>query len=100
MKLTKCPDCGRTWAWVSEQAVAVKLVGHCIVCHSKVEGGYTSLDVRELILRLDEDGIITESKRREKSAGYGIESCHHCLRVRDPNCTNCKGVGFIKVTMH
>lgn len=98
LKVVKCPQCERRWAWLSDQAAAIKVVGHCIICHSKAEGGYGGLDVRALVTRLDEDGIIIERIRREKQAGYEVEPCPYCLHRRDKNdCKNCDGLGSVRV---
>ena len=98
LKVVKCPQCKRRWAWLSDQAAAIKVVGHCIICHSKAEGGYGGLDVRALVTRLDEDGIIAERKLREQKAGYVVEPCSLCLHRRDTNdCKTCDGLGSVRV---
>ncbi len=68
-KLVNCPECKREWPYISEQAAAITLIGHCIVCMCDKLAGAGDRETIKLIERLDEDGIITERNRREKEAG-------------------------------
>lgn len=97
MKVSVCPECKRRWPWVGDQAAAIKLIGHCIVCWDKELDGELRRDFRIMIARLDENGIIAERLRREKVAGYTVEPCPSCLHRRDENCNRCGGLGSIRV---
>jgi len=97
MKTTTCPSCGREWPYVSEQAAAITLIHHCIVCEVRAEASNETLDLQRLIARLDKDGITAERIRRAEKAGYDVDPCPRCLQGRDKNCAICHGLGAVKV---
>jgi len=98
-KLVNCPRCDMTWPYLSEQAAAITLVGYCIVCMVKQETGGTEIGPGTLRQWLDKDGIIAEANLRQTEAGYRIEPCPRCIRVRDDKCKICEGLGSVYINV-
>ena len=97
IRRAQCKKCEVWWPWVAEQAAAIKLIGHCIVCEDKEQSGALGREPSKLYSWLNENGIIVEALRRETKAGYSIEPCPRCLHRRDKGCDLCFGLGSIRL---
>ncbi len=88
-----CGGCDRSWPELSEQASAITVYGHCIVCEVVARTGGTEIGPGTLREWLGEDGIITEANRRQTEAGIQVEPCPRCLQRRNSKCKVCGGFG-------